>query len=89
MQSMQSLGFNKTWTISIGVCELIGVILIVIGIFKPQVKNLGIIFLFPFAVGAFATHMAHNEYHYFYNSLIVCILTVLMLATDKTFKIFL
>lgn len=89
MQSMLSLGFTKTWTIAIGILELFGVILIVIGIFQPQYKNAGILFLFPFAIGAFTTHMAHQEYNHYYNSLIVCVLTILLLATDKTFRIIL
>lgn len=87
MDSMLSLGFNKTWTIFIGIAELIGVIIIVAGLVKPQLRNLGILFLIPFSVGAFTAHMAHQEYHYFYNSLIVCILTVIMLALDNNFKI--
>lgn len=87
MQSMQSLGFHKGWTISIGIGELIGVILIVIGIFEPQLKNVGILLLFPFAIGAFTAHMAHHEYHHFYKSLIMCILTIILLATDKNFGI--
>lgn len=87
MQGMQEFGFNKTWTILIGIGELIGVILIVIGIFKPKFKNAGILLLFPFAVGALTAHMAHYEYQHFYNSLWVCILTFILLATDKNFKI--
>ncbi|MNE75421.1 hypothetical protein D3C80_1715800 [compost metagenome] len=87
MDNMQKLGFNKIWTITIGIGELIGVILIVIGIFAPPFKNAGILLLFPFAIGAFTTHMAHNEYHHFYNSLIMCVLTIILLATDKYFKI--
>jgi uncharacterized membrane protein YphA (DoxX/SURF4 family) len=87
MQSMQSLGFNKTWTMLIGAGELIGVILIVVGLFKPQFRNLGVLFLFPFAIGAFTTHMAHGEYNHFYNSLIMCILSVVLLWLDKNFKI--
>ena len=87
MQSMQSLGFNKTWTMLIGAGELIGVILIVVGLFKPQFRNLGVLFLFPFAIGAFTTHMAHGEYHHYYNSLIMCILSVILLFLDKNFKI--
>ncbi|MNR42745.1 hypothetical protein D3C85_1612880 [compost metagenome] len=89
MLSMQSLGFNKTWTIVIGVFELIGVILILIGIFQPQYKNAGLLFLLPFAIGAFTTHMAHQEYNHYYHSLLVCILTIVILATDKTFRIIL
>src|SRR5690606_30673905 len=87
MQSMQSLGFNKVWTILIGIGELLGVLLIVIGIFKPPLKNAGILLLFPFAIGAFTAHMAHNEYSHYYNSLAVCILTIVLLTTDKRFKI--
>lgn len=89
MESMQNLGFNKTWTILIGIGELIGVILLIIGLFKPQYKNLAVLFLLPFAVGAFTTHMAHQEYHHFYNSLIMCILTIVLLLTDQNFKIIL
>ncbi|SEW17739.1 DoxX-like family protein [Chryseobacterium wanjuense] len=87
MKSMQSLGFNKTWTMLIGAGELIGVILIVIGLFKPQFRNLGVLFLFPFAIGAFTTHMAHGEYNHYYNSLIMCILSVVLLFLDNKFKI--
>jgi uncharacterized membrane protein YphA (DoxX/SURF4 family) len=87
MKSMQSLGFNTAWTTLIGVGELIGVILIIIGLFKPSLRNLGILFLFPFAIGAFTTHMAHHEYSHFYNSLIMCILSVVLLWLDKNFKI--
>jgi uncharacterized membrane protein YphA (DoxX/SURF4 family) len=87
MESMQSLGFNKTSTIIIGIGELIGVMLIIIGIWKPQLKNAGILLLFPFAIGAFTAHMAHQEYHHFYNALLMCILTVVLLATDKNFGI--
>lgn len=87
MDSMAALGFNKVWTIAIGIGELIGVFLLLIGLFNPPFKNVGIIFLFPFAIGAFTTHMAHHEYHHFYNSLIVCILSVVILLTDARFKI--
>lgn len=87
MQNMQNLGFNKSWTILIGVGELIGVILLLVGIFKPPFKNLAVLILFPFAVGAFTSHMAHNEYHHYYNSLLMCIFSLVILATDKEFKI--
>ncbi|MET3535214.1 DoxX family protein [Chryseobacterium limigenitum] len=87
MKSMQSLGFNKTWTMLIGAGEVIGVILIVVGLFKPQFRNLGVLFLFPFAIAAFTAHMAHGEYSHYYNSLIMCILSVVLLLLDKKFKI--
>ncbi|MCX2679292.1 DoxX family protein [Galbibacter sp. EGI 63066] len=87
MESMLSLGFNKTWTILTGVGELIGVILLVIGLIKPLLRNVGILLLFPFAIGAFTAHMAHNEYHHFYNALIMCVLSIVLLVLDKNFKI--
>src|SRR5690606_38474890 len=85
MQSMESLGFNKTWTILIGTCELIGVVLLLFGIYKPRYKNLGILLLFPFAVGAFTAHMAHQDYQYFYGALLMCVVSVVLLVTGKTF----
>ncbi len=89
MESMSSLGFNKIWTMGIGIGELAGVIFLLIGLFKPQFKNAGVIFLFPFAIGAFTAHMAHNEYQHFYSSLIACVLSVVILLTDKQFRILL
>lgn len=86
MQSMQSLGFNKTWTIWIGVAETIGLLAVLGGIFEPRIKTIGILFLFPFAVGAFTAHMAHQEYEHFYQSLFMCILSVVLLWTDARFK---
>ncbi len=87
MQSMESLGFNKAWTIAIGIAELVGVLIVIAGLVKPPLRNAGVLFLFPFAVGAFTTHMAHQEYQYYYNSLIMCVLSVVLLWSDRTFKI--
>lgn len=89
MSGMNELGFNKTWTILIGVGELIGVLLLVIGLFKPPVKNLGVLILIPFAIGAFTAHMAHREYLHYYESLLMCIFSILILLTDKHFRIYL
>lgn len=87
MSSMQSLGFNTAWTIAIGIFELIGVLIVVAGLWKPKLKNAGILFLAPFAAGAFTAHMAHQEYHHYFDSLAMCVLTVVLLYTDKQFKI--
>ncbi|MDF2516494.1 MAG: hypothetical protein K0R59_1790 [Sphingobacterium sp.] len=87
MQSMDSLGFNKTWTLGIGIGELLGVIFLLIGLYKPEFKTVGILLLFPFAIGAFTAHMAHQEYNHYYNSLLMCMLSIILLATDKNFKI--
>ncbi|WP_306350051.1 DoxX family protein [Flavobacterium sp. '19STA2R22 D10 B1'] len=87
VKSMESLGFNKTWTIWIGIAEVLGLIIVLLGLYDSRLKNLGLLLLFPFAVGAFTTHMAHQEYHHYFNSLMVCILTIFLLLTDKNFKI--
>lgn len=87
MTSMQSLGFNTAWTTAIGLMELLGLLTVVAGLWKPLLKNAGILFLAPFAVGAFTAHMAHQEYHHYFNSLAMCVLTVVLLYTDRHFKI--
>jgi uncharacterized membrane protein YphA (DoxX/SURF4 family) len=87
MEGMEKLGFNKSWTIGIGVAELLGVLLLVMGLFVPFYKNLALILLLPFAIGAFTAHMAHKEYHHFYNALLMCILCVLLLLLDQDFRV--
>ena len=89
MQSMESLGFIKMWTIAIGVAETLGVLVVLAGLYEPRLKTIGILFLFPFAIGAFTAHMAHQEYLHYYNALLMCILTVVLLWTDPKFKIIL
>lgn len=87
MDSMRSLGFDKNWTIGIGILETIGVLIVLAGLLKPSLRTLGVLFLFPFVIGAFTTHMAHQEYHHFYNSLIMCILSAILLVLDKRIRI--
>jgi hypothetical protein len=62
MEGMESLAFNKTWTLCIGFGELIGVLALIIGLWSHQIKNAAMIDLFLFAVCLMA-HFAH------YNSL--------------------
>lgn len=87
MDSMLSLGFNKPFTILIGVAELIGVILLLVGFWNHGVKNIGVLFLTPFAIGALTAHFAHQEYNHYYNALICCVLSGFLLLTDKHFHI--
>lgn len=87
MTSMSSLGFDKTWTLLIGYGELIGLIGLLVGIWFHEVKNGAVLWLFPFAIGALMVHFAHQEYQYFYAALFGCISSVVLLATDKYFKI--
>lgn len=83
MQSMQSLGFNTTWTVSIGIAETLGVLIVLLGLYAAACRTLGVLLLFPFAIGAFTTHMAHQEYQHFYSSLVLCLLSAVLLYLDK------
>lgn len=87
LENMRLLGFEKNWTIAIGIAEIIGVLIVLVGLFKSQFRTLGILLLFPFAIGAFTAHMAHQEYHYFYKSLIMCVLSFVLLYLDKRVSI--
>lgn len=87
MRSMSSLGYNKGVTILIGVAEVVGLILLLIGFWNHKVKNIAVLFFTPIAIGAFATHIAHQEYNHFYNSLICCVLSGFLLLADKHFRI--
>lgn len=87
MENMQLLGFNTTWTLAIGAAETIGAVMVLVGVFKPQFRTLGILLLFPFMIGALTAHMAHQEYHHYYNSLAMCFLSVILLFLDNKITI--
>ena len=87
MEGMEALGFNKTWTLWIGLGELIGVTALIAGLWIHQLKNAAVIYLFCFAVGALMVHFAHKDYVDFYDALFGSIAAVVLLATDKHFKV--
>ena len=89
MGNMNTFGFGKIWTLFIGYGELLGVIGLIVGFWMHQVKNLSSIWLLPFAIGALMVHFAHNDYKYFYTALYCCIACIIVLVTDKNFKIIL
>tara|TARA_R110000744_G_scaffold297218_1_gene407010 strand:- start:1096 stop:1467 length:372 start_codon:yes stop_codon:yes gene_type:complete len=89
MGNMNNFGFGKIWTLFIGYGELLGVIGLIVGFWMHQVKNLSSIWLLPFAIGALMVHFAHNDYKYFYTALYCCIACIIVLVTDKNFKIIL
>jgi len=89
MEGMLSLGFNKTWTIAIGIGELLGVVGLLAGLWIHEIKNASVLWLFLFATGALMVHFAHHDYQDFYDALWGCIAAVILLATDRNFKIIL
>ena len=89
VDSMASLGFGKSWTLLIGYAELLGWLALILGIWFHQLKNAAVLWLFPFAIGALMVHFAHHEYKHFYSALFGCICSVVLLLTNKHFRIIL
>ena len=87
MASMESLGYNTFWTLVIGWAEVLGVTGLIAGLFLPHIKSISVLFLLPFAIGAFTSHMAHREFSHYRHSLTVCILPFFILFTDETFRL--
>ena len=89
MEGMEHFGFNKTWALLIGYGELLGVVGLIAGLWYHEVRNAAVLWLFPFAVGALMVHFAHHDYSDFRGALFGCIASVVLLATDKHFRIIL
>ena len=87
MENMSNFGFGKIWTLFIGYGEVLGVIGLIVGFWLHKVKNLSTLWLLPFAIGALITHFAHNDYVHFYTALYCCIACMVLLVTDKKFKV--
>lgn len=88
MMGMEELGFGVTWTLAIGFAEVLGTIGVLAGIFVHPVKIISVLLLMPFAVGAFTMHMsAQHSFSIYWQSLVVCVLSVVILWTDEEFKL--
>jgi uncharacterized membrane protein YphA (DoxX/SURF4 family) len=88
MQSMESMGFGEKATVLIGCLELIGVLGLIAGIFKPVVKPIAVLFLWPIAIGALTTHFSHHDpFSEYLNALLVCVMPLFILFTDRHFKV--
>lgn len=87
MEGMEAFGFGKAWTLFIGYAELAGVIGLLAGLWYHQVKNFAVIWLFFFAIGALMVHFAHHDYVDFYDALSGCVAAIVILGTDKYFRV--
>jgi hypothetical protein len=66
---------------------LLGVVGFLLGLWNHPIKNASVLWLFPFAIGALMVHFAHNDYHDSYDALMVCRISLILLLTDKHFKV--
>jgi uncharacterized membrane protein YphA (DoxX/SURF4 family) len=87
VNGMQMLGFDKNWTLAIGIGELLGWIALLVGLKFRAVKNIAALYLFPFGVGALTAHFAHAEFSHYHNALFATISAVAVVVLDKNFKI--
>lgn len=88
MMGMEQLGFSVTWTLAIGFAEVLGTIGVLAGIFVRPVKIISVLLLMPFAIGAFTMHMSQQHpFGIYWQSLVVCLLSIIILWTDEEFEL--
>jgi uncharacterized membrane protein YphA (DoxX/SURF4 family) len=72
----------------IGPAETAGVAGVIIGLFYRPAKIISLLGLLAFAIGAFTVHMSHHHpFPVYLNSLLVCIMPLVILWTDEEFKV--
>ncbi|MDR8394483.1 DoxX family protein [Aliifodinibius sp. S!AR15-10] len=88
MENMASIGFGPTPTMLIGLAETTGVAGVIIGLFYRPAKIISLLGLLPFAIGAFTVHMSyHHSFPVYLNSLLVCIMPLVILWADEEFTL--
>lgn len=88
MSGMEEIGFGKEATLWIGVAEVLGVLGILAGLYIHPVKIASVLLLWPFAIGALTVHLSyHHPISVYLNSLLVTVLPVIILWTEKKFSI--
>lgn len=88
VEGMAALGFGVKWTFIIGLAEVIGVTGIIVGLFVRPVKIISVLLLLPIAIGAFTIHIGHHHpLSIYWQALIICILSIVILWTDEKFKL--
>lgn len=89
MKGMASYGYDHGVTIFIGWTEIIGCLILILGIFRPILKNFMMLFFLLLVVGAMATHLAVRDYVYIRASIICIITATIVLSTSESFRLFL
>lgn len=90
MEGMAEIGFESTSTFLIGLAEVAGVLGLIAGLFYRPLKIIALLCLLPFAFGAFTVHMSyHHPFPIYLNSLLACIMPLIILWTDEKFKLIL
>ncbi|AUX39640.1 uncharacterized protein SOCE26_010350 [Sorangium cellulosum] len=88
VEGMASIGFGWTWTLLIGIAEVLGVVGLALGVLHPAIKNVAVLWLLPFGVGAFTVHMSyHHGFRDYWQSMAVCLLSAVVLWADERFKV--
>lgn len=88
MNGMAEMGFGTTFTFWIGLAETAGVVGVIAGLFYRPLKVISLLALLPFAIGAFTVHMSYQHtFPIYLNSLLVCIMPIVILWTDEKFEI--
>lgn len=90
MEGMAEIGFGKTATLWIGLAETTGAIGVIAGLYYRPLKIISVLCLLPFGIGAFTVHLSyHHPFSVYLNSLLVCIMPIIILWTDEKFKLIL
>lgn len=88
IEGMAEMGFDLTITYLIGLAETAGVIGVIAGLFYRPLKIISVLCLLPFGIGAFTVHLSyHHPFSVYLNSLLVCIMPIIILWTDEKFKL--
>jgi hypothetical protein len=88
MEGMASMGFHESWTLAIGWAEVIGVVGLLASMFYPPMRSLAVLWLLPFGIGAFTAHMSyHHVFPHYLNAMLVCVLPIILLWTDRHFHV--
>lgn len=88
IDGMAEMGFGLTMTYLIGLAETAGVAGVIAGLYYRPLKIISVLCLLPLGIGAFTVHLSyHHPFSVYLNSLLVCIMPVIILWTDEKFSL--